>query len=255
MPVGGRVADTIVLQSHRNPLPHDWLITCIDSVRSWCAENRYEHRFIGDELFENVPKSVLDKTRDQVVIASDIARLLKIRELLKQNYERVVWCDADFLIFNPAKFSLPRDNYALGREVWVQRLDGRPNKLTSHIKVHNAFLMFAQGNAFLEFYIDAAERLIEQNNGRMSPQYIGPKFLTAIHNVAQCPVLETAGMLCPLVVDDIVNRGGPALDLFRHRSPQSIAGANLCHSLCERGELSATILENCIERLLQGGAV
>ncbi len=245
---------TVVLQSHRSPLPREWLGHCIDSVKMWCAENCYEYQFIGDELFEDVPQSIMDKTHGQLTIASDLARLLRLRELLK-HHRRVVWCDADFLIFNPKKFVLPRSKFALGREVWIQHKDGRENKLVSHTKVHNAFLMFERDNVFLDFYIDAATRLVDLNTGTMSPQYIGPKFLTGIHNVAQCPVLETAGMLSPLVVNAVEKGSGPALELFRRRSPQPIAAANLCDSLCASGELSPATIERSIERLLHSGEV
>ncbi|MFP6781801.1 MAG: hypothetical protein VCB59_08895 [Gammaproteobacteria bacterium] len=125
----------------------------------------------------------------------------------------------------------------------------------SHTKVHNAFLMFERDNVFLDFYIDAATRLVDLNTGTMSPQYIGPKFLTGIHNVAQCPVLETAGMLSPLVINAVEKGSGPALELFRRRSPRPIAAANLCDSLCASGELSPATIERSIERLLHSGEV
>ena len=117
------------------------------------------------------------------------------------------------------------------------------------MKVHNAFMMYKKGNSFLDFYTDTAERLLLQNNGRIPPQFIGPKLLTAIHNVVQCPVLETAGMLSPLVVKDIANGGGAALDLFKQKSPQKILTANLCSSLYESGEVSEEEIEKCIINL------
>jgi len=119
------------------------------------------------------------------------------------------------------------------------------------VKVHNAFLLFCQHNIFLDFYIDTAERLLLKNSGSMPPQFIGPKLLTAIHNVVQCPVLETAGMLSPLVINDIVVGAGSALTLFRQRSTQPIAAANLCSSLCAGDSLSTSRIETVIEQLLR----
>ena len=84
----------------------------------------------------------------------------------------------------------------------------------------------------------------------MPPQFIGPKLLTAIHNVVQCPVLETEGMLSPLVVKDTANGGGTALDLFKQKSPQKILAANLCSSSYERGEVSEEEMEKCINVML-----
>lgn len=243
------MSKTLVLQSHRQPLPAQWLQICIDSVCSWASINNYDYKFIGDELFNYVSNNVLEKTKNQTVIATDLARLLALKKYLKDGYEVVVWCDADFLIFSPEKFILPNDNYAVGREVWVQSENDNPKKLIAYIKVHNAFMMFRKANSFLEFYIDTAERLVLKNMGNMSPQYIGPKLLTAIHNVVQCPVLESAGMLSPLTINDIANGGGVALDLFQRKSTQPIAAANLCNSLYGNDAYSANSIEKCIQVL------
>ena len=241
---------TIVLQSHRQPLPYSWLVRCINSVISWSELNKFDYRFIDDELFDYVPAELLKKTETQRVIAIDLARLKALQLFLAQGYKCVIWCDADFLVFAPNKFSLPNENYAVGREVWVQTDDKNAQKLTAHIKVHNAFLLFRQGNSFLDFYADTAEKLLRLNQGPMPPQFIGPKLLSAIHNVVQCPVQETAGMLSPPVIQDIANNDGPALRLFMQRSPQAITAANLCSSLYAQNKVSAQQMDQCITTLL-----
>lgn len=210
--------------------------------------NRYEYSFIGDELFDCVPGSILEKTRHQPVIATDIARLLILQDALKSGYETVIWMDADFLIFNPSVFSEPDKPYALGREVWVQQ--DKQGKLKAYKKIHNAFLMFRKGNSFLDFYADTAQRLLTENQGTVPPQFIGPKLLTALHNMANLPVLETAGMLSPMVIKAILAGEGLALDLFNKQSPQPIAAANLCVSSCERDEVSGQEMELLINTLL-----
>ncbi len=241
------MSQTLVLQSHTHPLPVKWLENCIQSVKSWAKQNKFDYQCIGDELFDYVPNTLLEKTRKQPVIATDLARLKLIQEYLKKNYSTVIWCDADFLIFAPDRFKLPQDRYAVGREVWIQQSEKQ--KLSAYIKVHNAFMMFRRGNSFLDFYTDTAERLLTLNNGPMPAQFIGPKLLTAIHNIAQCPVLETAGMLSPPVIKDMAEHAGAALDLFHHHSPQPIAAANLCSSLYQRGETSESEIERCIQYL------
>ena len=113
--------------------------------------------------------------------------------------------------------------------------------------------MFRRGNSFLDFYRDTAERLLRLNSGQVPPQFVGPKLLTALHNVAQLPVLETAGMLAPEVMRDLAAGGGPALDLFRRRSPQPIAAANLCASLFPAQGLDETTMWRVIDSLLDTG--
>lgn len=244
------MSNTLVLQSQKKPLPYQWLARCMVSVKCWAQMNQFNYQYIGDELFDFVPAPLLDKTKHQKVIATDLARLKALQDYLTKGFETVVWFDADFLIFAPEKFVLPNELYAVGREVWIQEDKNDSNKLVSFVKVHNAFMMYKKGNPFLDFYTDTAERLLSQNNGRMPPQFIGPKLLTAIHNVAQCPVLETAGMLSPLVVQDFAKGGGAALDLFKQKSTQKIYAANLCNSSYERGEMSEEEIEKCINVLL-----
>ncbi len=244
---------TLVLQSHRQPLPYPWLESCLDSVFRWAENNNFDYRFIGDELFESMPATLLEKTVQQRVIATDLARLHALQDGLRQGYATVIWCDADFLIFNPVEFVLPDSSYALGREVWVQ--NDTNNRLRAYRKVHNAFLMFRAGNSFLDFYTDTAERLLDLNSGTMPPQFIGPKLLTALHNIAICPVMETAGMLSPLVIRDLIKGQGAALELFRCESPVQVCGANLSSSLTEQEGICDAGMEQLIEILMEGGVV
>lgn len=240
--------DTLVIQSHRSPLPYPWIESCLRSVREWCSLNGYEYRFMGDEFFDSVPTEILKKTEGQKVIATDLARLLILQDALDSGYEAVIWLDADFLIFNPSKFELPAHPYAVGREVWIQ--NDKRGKLKVYKKVHNAFLMFRKQNGFLDFYRETAERLLSLNQGTIPPQFIGPKLLTALHNIAILPVAESAGMLSPMVIMDMIEGEGAALDKFIKHSPQPIAAANLCLSSCERDDLSDKSIERLIELLL-----
>jgi hypothetical protein len=238
---------TLVIQSHRSPLPYPWITRCLDSVRQWCSVQGYDYRFMGDELFALVPEAFLAKTQGQKVIASDLGRLAAVGDALESGYETVIWLDADFLIFNPDAFAVPEMPYAVGREVWVQ--EDKSDGLKVYKKVHNAFLLFRQGNSFLDFYMETAGRMLSLNEGTVPPQFVGPKLLTALHNVAILPVMETAGMVSPLVIKDLIQKGGDALGLFVEHSPQPIAGANLCISSREREEVSCDEMERLIDTL------
>jgi hypothetical protein len=245
------MSTTLIIQSHRDPLPQPWLQACIDSVASWAEGRGYDYRFIGDEIFAPLDAELLDKTRLQRVIASDLARLVSLKQGLTEGYDCVVWCDADFLIFNPDDFVLPESEYALGREVWIQQ-DERQG-LRAFVKVHNAFLMFRKGNVFLDFYRETAERLLRLNQGSMPPQFIGPKWLTALHNIALCPVLESAAVLSPMVMRDCIAGQGDALTLFLQKSTVMPSAANLSSSLTEREELGDADMYYLINHLLTQG--
>lgn len=240
--------DTLVIQSHRSPLPYPWIEQCLASVRNWCALNKYDYHFMGDAIFKCLPDEIVQKINRQKVIAADLARLLVLKDALNDGFDTVIWLDADFLIFNPPEFVIPEIPCALGREIWVQK--DKHGKMKVYKKVHNAFLMFCRQNSFLAFYTETAKRLLLLNQGTMPPQFIGPKLLTAIHNVAMLPVMETAGMLSPMVIKDLLYGKGPAFDLFVQHSPQAIAGANLCVSSCEKNEVTDREMEQVIDILL-----
>lgn len=241
----------LVLQSHRAPLPAPWLSRCLASVQAWADASGFDYRFIGDALFDPVPGSLRERLRGQPVVAGDLARLLALRGALEEGYAAAVWCDADFLVFHPERLALPAESYALGREVWIEdRGPGRTPR--ARVKVHNAFLLFRRGNPFLDFAIDAVLRLLSAHPGPYPPQFAGPKLLSALHNIVGFPVAERAGMLSPPVIRDLVAGGGPCLELFRERSPEPVAGANLCASLAGGREMGDALVEEAIARLLHG---
>jgi len=213
-------------------------------VKAWAHTAGFDYRFLGDELFAPIP----ERLQAQPVVASDLARLLALRRALEEGYEAAVWCDADFLVFAPGRLTLPAETYAVGREVWIEDR-GRGQTPRARVKVHNAFLLFRRGNAFLDFCIHAVERLLAAHPGPYPPQFLGPKLLTALHNIVGFPVAERAAMLSPPVIRDLVAGGGPCLDLFRERSTEPPAGANLCASLAGGRDTADGEVEAAIDAL------
>ena len=70
-----RSNDTLVVQSHRSPLPFPWIAQCLESVRDWSDTRYYDYHFLGDEIFNRVPADLLARIEHKVV-AADLARLL-----------------------------------------------------------------------------------------------------------------------------------------------------------------------------------
>ncbi|MGJ8669873.1 MAG: hypothetical protein ACSHXK_10335 [Oceanococcus sp.] len=245
----------LLLQSCPAHEAQGWLQLCMDNARCWAEARGLDYRFIDDELFSVLPEDLRPGSRISAVVASDLARLRWLQDLLREGYQQVLWLDADFLIFHPQALNLPDADYAVGREVWVQA-DGH-GKWKAWKKVHNAALMFRnQGdghNSFLDFYADTAQRMLQTNTQGMPAQFIGPKLLTALHNVVQLPVMEDMGMLSPAVVEDLLGANNGALACMHKRSTKDLAGANLCRSSVSGGELENADMHALVERLLQQG--
>lgn len=272
-----------ILQSYHTAEPGGWLATCMRSVQTWAQQNGYHYHFIDDQLFAWVPAAWRQKTQSQPVVATDLARLYWLRQMLTGSadtpVDAVVWLDADTLVFAPERFVLPnmlpdilpaakQTKFAVGREVWLQsecttatsdtqkqqqkkqhKTKDQAQPLRSYVKVHNAFLFFAKDNPFLDFYIHAAEQVIREYTAEYwVPQIIGPKLLTALHNVVPCPVVETAGMLSPVVIQALLEHysrtepqaqmkpayyadSAAVLNLFMRKSVMAPAAVNCCRSV------------------------
>lgn len=239
------------MQSHRSPSLNQWIERCQNSVRAWADFHHFEYQFFDDELFGYLPSSDLLQKYNAVVV-SDLARLRCLRALLAE-YDRVIWCDADWLVMDVERFQPVQTSYAVGREVWVDRTQS--GKLKAFKKVHNAYLQFDCGNTFLDFYIETAENFLQKNTGGVPNQFIGPKLLTALHNVAGLPVHEQAGMLSPVLAAALLRREGVLSDdeydnfsshavdkvisLFQQRSVATPLALNLSASCIEAAGLEA----------------
>ncbi len=218
----------------------------MDSVREWCALHAYRYRFIDDALFERVPADILSKTAASRVVATDIGRLFLIRSALAEGFDRVLWLDADTLVLNPQRFILPDAGFAVGREHWIQA-DGA--RWRCYRKVHNAFLLAVAGNPVLEFYLYTALNIVRAHSGRhMVPQLVGPKLLTALHNISAFTVCESADVMSPPVLADVIAGGGAALSLWRERADP--AAVNLCQSSVRDGTVDDALMAGAVVKLL-----
>lgn len=190
-------------------------------------------------------------------ILSDLARLIMARNLLEKGFKRTIWIDADVLVFDPDEFDISVEkDFSFCREVWIQ--PDAKGRLKAYRNVHNAVSVFLEGNSFLEFYIDACQRIVGRIEGEegLVNQIVGPKFLGSLHNTLGYPVIENVGMLSPRVISDIDQGGGTALEMLIKESPIPMQAANLCSSLVgEQGDgvdLSHEMVERVVDSLLGG---
>ncbi len=228
---------TLVIQSQNPTMIVPWMKLCMESVQTWATSKGFDYQFLGEELFDPLPDWILVKTKNRRIVATDLARLIAMRSA-NLTYDMCIWCDADFLVFNQNGLDIDQAcSRGFGREVWIE-LDAK-ERLRARRKVHNAFMFFESGDPFLDFYIEAATKMMMRVEGEMVPQFIGPKFLTSLHNMMGLEEVEGAGMFSPLVLRDILNEQGPAMDLMRNRQKAQISGANLSASYVNGEDSSA----------------
>ncbi len=224
----------VLIQSAAPGAP-PWLARCRASVAGWAAAAGFAYRFEDDVFLARVPADIRARYAERRSTLADVARLVWAREALAAGAERVLWLDADVLLFDPDRLRLPADDHAFGWEAWVAADPGRPNRLRVRRQVHNALSLFETGNPVLDFYLHSACRILRHPAHQGPAQAVGPKLLTALHAFARFPLVESLGALSPPVLRDLAALAaggpcGPALRRFRQVSPP-LAGANLCGSL------------------------
>ena len=118
------MASTCVIQSAASR--HiDWQNRCMQSVAEWAQNSGFAYQFMGDELFEMVPNAYRQKalavSPERTPVVADLARLLWIKRLLDESSaERVLWLDADTLIFAPSALVFaPQSSCIFGEERWL----------------------------------------------------------------------------------------------------------------------------------------
>lgn len=227
---------TLILQSTRLPAV-DWIAACIDSVKMWCDHVGYDHQLIGDEIFDCVPPWYMNKVVGKLPVATDYARLIHIKQRLSEGWDRVVWIDAD-VIWLDFDWPLPDcDDCAFGAERWVQPKSDKGWKVCRN--VHNAICVFTRGSVTLDFLAKTVLGIIEKADPEfIAPQMVGPKLLTALHNIVNFQLLPEIGALSPWVIDELLNHESLRYGaLARLRSAESLntttsaVAYNLCASL------------------------
>ena len=244
------MTSTVVIQSHAPDAP-GIAVRATESVRAWADANGFDYAFKDDGLFELISPACLEAAGARKQMAADIARLAWMQQLLDDGRDRVVWLDADIYVFDPAALSADvPDGYAFGRERWVQ--PDKAGRLKVFNNVHNAVLVFTPaGRTTLDFYREQAERILLDAGPGVPAQLVGPKLLTALHNVVGFPLIGSVGMASPLVVRDLAQGGGPAWDMMRTAHGNGLAALNLSTSLVGTTTDGVAVTEELLERAVE----
>ena len=245
---------TIVLQSFRTTGVPDAIARCLRSVEDWARQRGYAYRFIDDSLFDDVPDWFRDKVAGDLLPMSDIARLQWMQRLLDDGCDRVIWLDADVLVFDPDRFIIDIESeYAVGREIWVRR--GGRDRLLVTAGLHNAALVFCRANSFLDFYRHACEAIVAGATAAILSHQIGPDLLNRFADIIGDRVTPDVALFSPLVMSNIAKGGGRAIAAHGEAFAGPIRAANLCLSFLRRESSGVVIdegvLNRAVDRLLE----
>ena len=202
---------TLVVQSHPPDAP-GWVRRCVATVGAWAAGNGFDHEVVGDELLDLAPRDI------GRLPATDLARLRLLRDRLDRGCDRVVWLDADVVVFAPERVSVPA-TFAVCEEVWMT--PGR----TLHL-VCNAALVAVAGDDRLDEVLGETERRAAAAEGELHERALGPDLVTALHRRRPFALVPGVVLVSPLVVSDVAE-GRPTL-------VDGYGAVNLCGSMADQ---------------------
>jgi hypothetical protein len=232
---------TLVFQSYRTVNVPQWIDRCRDSVREWATRCGFDYQCLDDSFFAFAPQWYREHVNNEVLLVADLARLVAARTLLNDGYDRVVWIDADVLVFQPELFAITVENeYAFSKEVFIwpaalvhpSDTYGESEGLRPDFRVQNSVCAFVKGNSILDFYIHSCESLVRrqppgQEIGRAA---VGTRLLSWLYSNLPFPLIRGAALFGPLVLRDIAAGSGKALRLHSILFGEPVYAANLCGS-------------------------
>jgi hypothetical protein len=186
--------------------------------------------FVGDELFDLAPRWFREKAARHVTVVTDLARLVLILHHLDIGYERVIWCDADVLVYSPYQFR-PSESLSFGfsREIWSAC--GRDGKLNGVRRINNSICLFRQeGRSRLVDFIDMSKSVVASVMDVSSNLIIGTSLLTWLDMHDALPIVHNTGLLSPFILRAIVNDDEATLRRFVKWHEEPLYAVNLCNA-------------------------
>lgn len=223
----------LVLQSYKPPPWAEWRRLCLGSVRSWATAQGYAYRFIGDELFDPIPEDIRSACAGVLLPLTDIGRLLWLQKLLTDGWDRVIWLDADILIFDS---TLRIDAETVGREVWISK--GVRTGYRAAKSINNCVISTTTQSALLERLLRATNEAVAGFQKPPHPRTLGPDLFRRLHAVEPLPVASDIAMASPIMIKSLA--AGDPSPLAAHHAIWGgpVRAANLCGSLVEDDELA-----------------
>lgn len=222
---------TVVLQSFRTWDVPDWMRTAMASVAAWAQARGYDYRFMDDDFLRLVPDWARWRLRGQLPAVTDLARLIWARRVLDGGADRVIWADADLLVFDPARLDFaPGLGHACARQLHLYLHDDRSTEPRPGI--NNALMVFEAGDAFIDTYLDAALTAARGADALNMPHtLLGPVLLETLAARGPLPLIEGIGLFGPGLMEAVAAGGGALTREYLRHMRAPLVAANLGQAL------------------------
>lgn len=226
------MSTTLVVQSYRTRNVPEWLTRCLQSVVRWTRASGYQYEFLDDSFLDLVPRWYRERCGAQLLPTTDLARLVLMRDRLRQGYQRVIWFDADVCVFAPERLRIDaRDGFALCYEMWIEP-DGQGGHIVRGPAINNAVMVMDVDNPMLDFYIYACHSVVRMRAaGSVGRLDTATELLSRFGSILALPLIDTVGLFSPPITKQVAQGGGPLCALYATTFGRAIGAANLCGSL------------------------
>ena len=215
---------TLVYQSFRTENIPGWMTTCMKSVKDWADSKNYEYEFLDDSFFGYAPAWFREATNNQRHLVADFARLELANRYLSQEWDRVIWVDADVFICDIDHFEIDeRSDFLLCRELWMTRRDGQ---VVFSKRINNSVMMFAKGNDFLNVYRLACQKIVMAKKHACRHTEIGTNFLSGVPR--DLPLLKTVACLSPFLLSAFAHKQYEIIEAYEQEFYDPVRAVNLC---------------------------
>lgn len=228
---------TVVLQSFRTRDVPPWLAACLRSVQAWARQSGWAHRFLDDAFFGLAPAWARERCAGNLYALTDLCRLVWAERELAAGAERVVWADADLLVFDPARLQWPVGiGHGFARELFLP-VDAAGGIGAPQHGINNALMVFERGDPVLADYRQACEATLAALPPGPPPRTaLGPALLTRLGRERPLQAIEGVGLFTLAQMQAIAQPepDEAARELLAQTLRHSLtapAAANLCHFL------------------------
>lgn len=229
------------------------------SVQQWAQLQGWHYLFLDDRFLDLPPAWARKRCGGNLYAITDIARLIWAQQTLAEKYDRVVWVDADMLVFDPAGLThhvVSAPDHGFARELFLR---AKGHHTEPQWGINNALMVFDRQTPVLAEYLRIAlEILAGYRDNEVPRTAMGPTLLNQLDITRSLHRIEGIGLFTPAMLEPFSIGRDRLMQEYLSHCAEPLTAANLCHFM--RNTLATArrpafdrIYDVALERLMNNG--